>query len=200
VGVASTVKGHLFVTVRLIFVSHAATAATVRAAFPADDPIATDLAPGPLARIVLALAGPEVRCVQTGRLFGLEASVDPALRDCDYGRWAGRSLDEINVTDPEGVRQWLTDPRSAPHGGESLAALLVRAGSWLDGTAFPAGRVAVFTHPAVVRAVVAHALTAGPHALWRIDIPPLARATLSGGAGRWTLKELVIPAGHRWTD
>jgi broad specificity phosphatase PhoE len=189
-------KGHLFVTVRLVFVSHAATGATLRGRFPGDESIEAKLSPPPLGRIVKALTGPECRCVQTGRLFGVEATVDPVLRDCDYGRWSGMSLDEINDTDPGGVRQWLTDPASAPHGGESLLDLLARVGSWLDGAGLPAGRTAVFTHPAVVRAALVHALQAGPATFWRIDVPPLAKAVLSGGAGHWTLKEITIFRGR----
>jgi broad specificity phosphatase PhoE len=188
-------KGHRFVTVRLVLVSHAATGATLRGSFPDDEPIDTHLSPPPLGRVVAALTGPERRCVQTGRLFGLEATVDPALRDCDYGRWRGRGLDEINVTEPNGVLQWLADPTSAIHGGESLLALLARVASWLDSTDFPAGKVAVFTHPAVVRAALVHALQAAPRTFWRIDVSPLGRALLSGNPGHWTLKEITVPRG-----
>jgi len=179
------------VTNRLIFVSHAPTALTRRAAFPADVPIEAGQPKGELSRIVAAVSGPERRCVQTGRLFGLEPAVDPALRDWDHGTWAGHTLDEINITDPAGVAAWLADPSSTPGGGDSLLAVLGRVGAWLDGTAYPAGRVAVFTHPAIIRAAVVHALGAGPRSFWRIDVAPLSRTTLSGTPGRWTLSEIA---------
>lgn len=182
-------------TVRLIFVSHAPTLFTRQAAFPADvpiEPIHSREQPG---RFTAALAGPEIRCVQTGQLFGLTPLTDPALRDCDYGSWAGRTLDEINLTDPAGLHAWLTDPHSTPHGGESLAAMLERVGGWLDAAEFPQGRVAVFTHPAIIRAAVVHALSAPPNAFWRIDIAPLSRVKLTGRPGRWTF----TPSAARWS-
>src|SRR5690349_14222143 len=93
-------RSHLLVTMRLTFVSHAPTEFTRRAAFPTDGPIEPIHSRDPLGRITAVYGGPELRCVQTGQLFGLECAPDKALRDWDYGRWAGRTLDEINLTDP----------------------------------------------------------------------------------------------------
>jgi broad specificity phosphatase PhoE len=124
-------------------------------------------------------------------LFGLDPATDPALREWDHGTWTGRTLDEINVTDPAGVAAWLTDPTSTPGGGESLAMVLGRVGAWLDGTAFPVGRIAIFTHPAIVRAAVIHALRAEAHSFWRVDVAPLSRTTLSGGPAGWTVNEIA---------
>jgi len=194
------------VTVRLTLVSHALTPFTRRAAFPTDTAIEPAHSREPLGRFTSALSGPELRCVQTGQLFGLEPVVDDALRDWDYGDWAGRTLDEINLTDPDGVGRWLTDPDSAPHGGESLTQVLDRVAAWLDHDgaehespehgAFGNGRTIAFTHPAIVRAAIVHALGAPAQAFWRIDIPPLSHTGLTANRGRWTLTELT-PSGGR---
>src|SRR5579859_2951212 len=90
--------------------------------FPIDEP--ADLAgfapePAPMAHLLTA---PERRARQTAAVLGPGAIVEPALQDCDYGTWRGRSLGEIGATDPVGAAAWIADPAAAPHGGESLLA------------------------------------------------------------------------------
>jgi len=49
------------------------------------------------------------------------------------------------------------------------------------------------THPAVIRAAIAHALAPPPGAFWRIDVEPLTAADLRWNAGRWSLRTLGRP-------
>ncbi len=177
---------------RLVLVCHAATAATRRAAFPADEP--ADRLPGDLPavpRADLALCGPETRCRQTAAALGLTATPDDSLRDQDHGSWRGRTLADLTATDPAAVQAWLTDPTAAPHGGESTQDLLARVAAWLDAVPGDHGRVVAVTTPAVVRAAVVHAVVATPASFWRIDVPPLSRTVLSGRPARWTLRSLA---------
>lgn len=193
-------------TIRLTLVCHAATQAQ-RAAAVAGDDEPLDAAGRAAAAVAasdpetadLCWTAPERRARETAAALGLQAAVEDRLRNCDYGRWRGSSLAALQAREPEAVRAWLTDPAAAPHGGESLLALLARVGGWLDG--LPAGpatsRVIVaVTHPAVVRAAAVHALAAAPAVFWRIDAGPLARLWLSGRAGRWNLRALQ-PLRHR---
>ncbi|MGS2644707.1 MULTISPECIES: histidine phosphatase family protein [unclassified Streptosporangium] len=178
---------------RLLLVCHASTSATVRAAFPGDEPLderglrraegmARDLGPGP------AACPAELRCVQTAAALGLRAEHDPLLADCDYGRWSGMTLGEVEAAEPEALASWLGDPGAAPHGGEPVTALLARVSGWLAVRA--PGRAVAVTHPAVIRAAVVHALGAPAQAFWRVDVAPLARVTLTGRGGRWRLSYL----------
>ncbi|CRK57409.1 Probable phosphoglycerate mutase [Alloactinosynnema sp. L-07] len=179
----------------LTVVSHAATAATRLAAFPADEPIEhTGIDGGP--RADTAVRGPESRCAQTAAALGLSADPDDRLRDCDYGRWRGRTLDEVAAAEPDAVAIWLTDPGAAPHGGETLLDLLDRVGGWLD-TPPDGRRTVAVTHPAVAKAMIVRALGADPSAFWRIDIAPLSRTILRGGPGRWTLRWLTTAESAR---
>jgi broad specificity phosphatase PhoE len=66
---------------------------------------------------------PALRASQTADALKLDATVEPMLRDCDYGRWTGRALDEVQAQEPEAVTEWLRNPMAAPHGGESVLAL-----------------------------------------------------------------------------
>jgi broad specificity phosphatase PhoE len=128
-----------------------------------------------------------LRATQTAEALKLHASVDPMLGDCDYGRWIGRSLDEVQAQEPEAVDNWLRNPDSAPHGGESLIDLMQRVAGWLDAQAAAPGVTLAVTHASVIRAAIVHAIDAGPRSFWRIDVAPLSLTRLNGEIGRWTL-------------
>ena len=185
-------------TARLILICHAATAATRAGGFPLDEPLepkgaALARAATRLSRVDRAFVSPALRARQTAELLRLEAAIDPNLRDCDYGRWSGRSLAEIEADEPQALAEWLTNPDAQPHGGESLTDLLARASAWLEARKHDEGRLAAITHPSVIRAAVVVVLGAAAAAFWRIDIAPLSRVTLSGHEGRWNLRS-ILPA------
>ncbi|MER8068157.1 histidine phosphatase family protein [Streptomyces sp. NPDC094034] len=157
---------------------------------------------------------PSARCRRTAEALGLDAKPLPALAPCAMGGWQGRTLDEVAAAEPHAVASWLSDPASAPHGGESLLTLLARAAHWLDtladgtpgdgtprddtpddgtprsgtpGDGTAGGRVIAVAEPDIIRACAVHALGATPAAFWRIDVRPLTATELSGRAGRWNL-------------
>ena len=108
-------------TTRLKLICHASTAALRTSAFPADEPLdiqgrqkLTSL-PWRAHYADRYLTSPALRSVQTAEVLKLTTTVEPMLRDCDYGRWTGRSLDEIQADEPEAVTEWLHDPGTAPH-------------------------------------------------------------------------------------
>lgn len=144
---------------------------------------------------------PSPRCVRTAEELGLAGAsglVDERLSGCATGRWRGRTLDEVSAAEPEAVGLWLSDPGSAPHGGEPVAALCARTREWLAGLAEVPGRVLAVVEPDIVRAAVVSALDAPPHGLWRVDVAPLTATELSGRSGRWNLRAgtaLTGPAG-----
>ncbi|MGP4003446.1 histidine phosphatase family protein [Streptomyces sp. 8N706] len=134
------------------------------------------------------LVAPSRRCRETAAALGLEADAEPALRDGDMGTWRGRSLADVAAADPAALAAWTTDPAAAPHGGESLLDLCGRVADWLDRLPEDSGRVLAITEAAVVRAAIGHALSAPPEAFWRIDVPPLSMARLTGRSARWNLR------------
>jgi broad specificity phosphatase PhoE len=181
---------------RVLFVSHGSTDATRRTRFPQDEPLEENT-PVAVAELAVRLrlppdrytvGGPERRCRETALGLGLTPTDEPRLSDWDLGAWAGLALDEVAARSPAEVQAWITRPDAAPHGGETLDALLARVAGWLD-EAPPARphRCVAVTHPAVVRAAVGHALQAPAHSFWRIDVAPLAVVELRGRPGRWSL-------------
>lgn len=181
-------------TPRLTLLCHASTDAVRRAAFPADEPLdergaaQAAAAVGSLDSFDSAWTSPALRARQTAAALGLSAQDDVALRDCDFGRWAGLRLAELQEQEPEAVAAWVADPAAAPHGGESILDVLRRAGTWLDARREERGRAIAVTHPAVIRAAVIHALGAPPSAFWRIDVEPLSVTDLRRNGDRWTLR------------
>jgi len=188
-------------TTRLILIRHAPSEATRRSAFPLDEPLdaraleaARALRPR-LDRADVAWTGPAARARQTAGALGLDATVAPELDECDFGAWRGRTLAELDTEDPVAVAAWIEDPAAAPHGGESLLALLDRVGGWLEARSGDGARTVAVTHAGVIRAALVRALDAPVQAFWRFDIAPLSRTVLHAHEGRWTVRAVNLPPG-----
>jgi len=187
----------------LILLCHAPTKAVRTSAFPGDESLAPPILALPEAkaeiqsfgRLHRAVRGPEQRAAETASALGLEVdfTVEPALRDCDYGRWTGRRISDVQADEPEGISSWITTPESNPHGGESIADLLARVAEWLEEQGRISNRVLAVTHPTVIRAAILHAIQAPAHSFWRLNVEPLSIVDLRGNQGRWTLRSLSQP-------
>lgn len=178
---------------------HAPTAATRSYVFPADEPLEdraiTAAAALSTPRSAEVVCSPTRRCRTTAQAAGLEVtSIEPAIAECDFGSWCGRGLDELVAERPNDTQRWMTDPDSAPHGGESLRAFAARVARWLDEQAGRDGTCVAITHGGVVKAAVVHALGAPIEAFWRVDCAPLSRTELHAHDGRWTLTGVNLPA------
>ena len=184
-------------TMRLHLLCVASTSSIRSASFPSNDPLDAQgrSALEAFARTLPAFdktwISPDLSAVQTAEILGLHSEADPMLRDCDFGRWAGRSLADVQTGEPDALAMWLGDPTAAPHGGESFADVVNRVQAWMDGLLLASGSALAITHPTIIRAAIVSALGAGPHALRHIDIAPLSRAKLSSDGRRWTLSALI---------
>lgn len=142
----------------------------------------------PLGAAGLRYCSPTPRSRATGEALGYAPLAQPALRECDMGRWRGLTLAEVTAREPGAVDLWLADPRAAPHGGESLLAFIGRIGGWLDTRpADDGGAIVAVAEPSVVRAALVYALKAPPLTYWHLDVRPLSTTTLTGWSGRWYL-------------
>lgn len=182
-------------TSRVMLISPAISAALREARF--DDGCPLDASGLRLARaaaqalppVSRVWVSPTARCRETAQALGLDAGSASGPAGLDAGRWRGSTLTEVAEKEPEALAQWLTDPESASHGGESVRALCDRVARWLDDTAAQVtGRSVVVAEPEVVRAATVRALGAPESAFWRIDVPPLTATELSGRAGRWNVR------------
>lgn len=182
---------------RLLLVCAGATMATREACFPRPTDSLDEGGRAKARTLASALPGraaalrfvsPAAAAIETAALFGIaDAETAAALRDADGGDWAGQALSAL---DPAAVATWLAAPEIGPPGGEGLAAVQERVGPWMDDLA--AGRILAITHPAVVRAAIAHALGIAVGTTVAIDLAPLSWVVLSRH-GRWRLQEVRAP-------
>jgi broad specificity phosphatase PhoE len=178
--------------VRVTLVSHAMTDAMAAGRFPADEPLnrigrrqAKRAGRLDINADTRQFAGPEERTRQTAQLLGLRAAAEPRLADLGCGAWCGQTLRAVGPADLEA---WLTDPARAPHGGESIVALIDRVAGWLASLTDDLSPTVAVTHPAVIRAAILGALDMPPKSFWRIDIAPVSRTVLHFRKGNWTLR------------
>jgi broad specificity phosphatase PhoE len=184
-------------TARLDLLAHGASEATRAARFPDDEPLETSAIGalqamnGRLRSYARVLTSPARAARETATALGLDAEVEIALRDYDYGRWRGLASKDVAESEPDAFATWLGEPTAAPHGGESVAALIERVGDWLAQSLAREGATLAVTHASIVRAAIVNALGAGPSAFARIDVAPLSLARLSGHGQRWNLVALA---------
>src|SRR5207249_4864220 len=102
----ATGAGQAPVVRRLLLVRHAPTDAVRRVAFPCDEALddrgrtEAEALGAWLGDVDEAWTSAAARARQTAAAAGLEATVEPALDECDFGRWRGRTLRELHEEDP----------------------------------------------------------------------------------------------------
>ncbi|MHC8321002.1 histidine phosphatase family protein [Pseudomonas sp. GB2N2] len=176
---------------RLTLMCHARTVAQKLARFPTGEPVEMDWqsAQGSLRSrftgTLRLVSGPELRARQTAGLFGSDVETVEALRDCDFGRWKGARIDDLQKSETEALQAWLDDPHSAPHGGESVVQLSERVAAWLATLEATPGHIVAITHPFVIRAALTLVLRSPAFNL--IDVEPLSAIELRFN-GRWRLR------------
>ena len=112
------------------------------------------------------------------------------LRDCDFGSWSGLTLDEVGARDPVALADWLADPQARPHGGETLAELVGRVGRWSTSSR---GRTAgrwPWCRPWWPGRPWCTPWACRAEAIFRVDVAPLGRVTVSRAADGWRLQGL----------
>ncbi len=119
--------------------------------------------------------------------LGLTVEADPDLREIDFGRWEGRTFEEIQQSDPQAVSDWATRPAEfAFPGGEAVRDFVARVGRAADRLAAdPAEAVLAVTHGGVVRVAICHLLGLAVENYLLFDVRPacLAAVELFDGKG-----------------
>lgn len=178
-------------TGRLTLICCGSTDANRRGAFPRDEPLepaafaqAQRLA-GKLQHADRTWRGPGLSAARTADALGLNGTAMDVLRDQDFGNWAGCRLAEL---DPADLAAWVSDPATAPHGGESLDDLRRRVSGFLEESLGLSGHTLAITHASVIRAAVCEVLGAPASAFWRVDVEPLSLTRLTSDGRRWALR------------
>lgn len=163
-------------------------------AFAGDEPLAggeaeriAALAPA-LAGVTRILSSPALIARQTADALSVTAIIDIALADLDLGHWRGRSLSDIESSEPEALATWMADTDFFGHGGESRSTLFQRVSSWLDEKRTADGHLLAVTHPVVIQAAMLGILGAPASAFRHIDVPPLHALDIRSDGRRWAIR------------
>jgi len=179
---------------RFTLIASGAARAVGKVAFPLDEPLEERAAAeaaamtGKIGEVDRIWCSPALAARQTAKALDLEARIDERLADPDFGRWAGRSLEDVMAAEPVALAEWIGGSGAPPHGGESLADLVRRIGGWLDEQGRHAARHIVVCHATCIGAAIVRGLAAPPAAIWRIDVPALSFTTLIEQDGQWRLR------------
>lgn len=175
---------------RFVLVRHAATAHTAQRRYSgrADVPLSADgitqaqRVAGRIGRefagVAAVTASPLKRCMTTALTIatdlGLDATPDPDLAECDFGRWDGLTFAEAAAAWPAEHAAWLASTAVAPPGGESFDAVAMRARRFVDRSrsAHPGAVIVVVTHTAPLKLLLRDALQAGPALLHTLATDP----------------------------
>jgi broad specificity phosphatase PhoE len=177
----------------LILLCHAATRAMKTGFFPADDdPLDETDRPrlanfGQHFKVDRVVASPARAARDTACEIDSECHADEEWSDLDYGRWRGKAIRDIHDEDADGLGAWLSDPTSAPHGGESLEALRARIRRAFVRSP-TAGTTLIVTHAIVVKVALAIVLNAPLDAVYSMDLEPLSSITLTRSGDAWRLR------------
>jgi len=135
--------------------------------------------------------------------LGLAVEADPDLREIDFGRWEGRTFEEIQQSDPQAVNEWAARPADFVFpGGEAVRDFVARIGRAADRMAAnPAEIVLAITHGGVVRTAICHLLGLPVHNYLLFDVRPASLATIELFDGKGVLTGLdnscgLPPEGH----
>ena len=121
------------------------------------------------------------------------ASVEPALRDCGFGSWTGRSLDAVAKDDAEGFASWCRSVDARPPGGESARNLIERVGEWIAVLSALHGHDLAIVHPLVARAALAFVLAGTDDTWFRISVGFATRSVLTRHGTRWQVALMNAP-------
>lgn len=124
------------------------------------------------------VASPMQRAQQTAQAVagpsGLPFSIDPDLREMDFGAWEGLTAEEIAERFPGGLDQWASPAEdTAFPEGESLRRFerrVARARGRIVES--EAEAVLVFTHGGVVRALACGLMGLGRECFWFFKVEP----------------------------
>jgi broad specificity phosphatase PhoE len=179
------------IATRLLLLRHAPTAATRAGMFPADEPLDEEARRQAAAAQTMVegadrvLCSPSLRTQQTAEALGLEPGIVPELSECNFGDWAGLTIDEVRSRFADKIESWLSDPSSAPHGGETLADVALRVRAFLDRARTFPGTTLAITHGGVIRVAIIVASDLPLERVWTVNVEPLSLTELRFDGDGW---------------
>jgi alpha-ribazole phosphatase len=132
----------------------------------------------------VAISSPARRARDTAEALGLVAAPDSAFGEQDFGRWTGRTHEDIR-RDSEAAHDdfWRAPATNRPPEGESFVEQIARVRDGI--AALPAGDVIVVAHAGTIRAALAVALGIPSDKALSFVIDPLSLTRLDRLDNGW---------------
>jgi len=137
-----------------------------------------------------------------GRGWHLPLAIDPRLREVSFGRWEGKTWDEIEATDAVNLKPWFADwVKRSPPGGESFEALHRRTHDWLKEIMAKHNErdlIAVVAHAGSIRSLLCHCLGIPLGFAFRVKVEFGRASLIKATQGQFEVSYLnssVVPAG-----
>lgn len=137
-------------------------------------------------RLDAVFSSPRLRARETAGFIAaphrLDVQVSQHLDEIDFGRWSGRTFEELD-RDPDWVR-WNEDRDTArTPAGDMMADVATRVTGFLEGLheRFPGGSVALITHSDVIKACICYYRHLPFQDIHGFEIAPASLTTLSLG-------------------
>ena len=125
----------------------------------------------------VAISSPARRARDTAVALGLVAAAHAAFSEQDFGRWTGRTHEDIRRDDETAHETfWRAPATGRPPAGESFVEQIARVGGAI--AALPAGDVIIVAHAGTIRAALAVALEISPDKALSFVIDPLSLTRL----------------------
>jgi len=138
------------------------------------------------ADIDLLVASPVRRTRETADLIadalgGVDVVEEPGFAEMEFGAWDGLTFLEVAEQHPEDLEKWFGDFDHKPGGGESFREVERRVLAARDRLLEEhAGKtVVIVSHVTPIKLLVAHALEAPLHAVYRMELVPASVTALS---------------------
>lgn len=107
--------------------------------------------------------------------------IDARLRELDFGRWEGRTWEELEREDGPAFSEWMTSWQHArAPGGEGVGDLTLRLEAFLDEHAHARARCLLVTHAGPIRVLRALTQKRTLRDVWSEGVPHLAVEPLKG--------------------
>lgn len=117
-----------------------------------------------------------LRAVETAQLVvggAASLTLDPRLREINFGKFEGLTMLEIRARYPQEAAAWQTDNDGNPHDGETLSAVAQRVGAFLDelrAQAAPEKRTLIVAHGGTLGILLSLAVGSDPRRWWQFRL------------------------------
>ena len=121
----------------------------------------------------------------------LPMDVEDRFKEVGFGRWEGKSPDEVIALWPDEYQAFYQDPEHCrPEGAESLEAFYRRVSAAMEDVAdrLDDASVLVIAHAGVIRAAIAHAAGAPASTMYRYKIPYAGFTRLRFDGKAWSIE------------